>query len=241
MVSPSGSLVTYEYGLRGQTNALEQTVADISSEIQDTFAQDFSAYVRSKSIADIVSLKDKSCINGGEYVVPGMRVLFRVPMEAINLKTGSGMLESNQKFDNAVELDANYPAPTDGHVIKTRETTGGTIAYYYQTTQRGVDAISPKEVPLQYTNAMWAAAKSEDLWALGRTVAVSAQTYYNAMLLCLVRPETQQVIIHYEGRELADPVVHNQDKLGLRGNEVSQQLYTVLMAMINLISFITHR
>ncbi|KAI0426628.1 hypothetical protein F5Y09DRAFT_318445 [Xylaria sp. FL1042] len=154
MVSSTGSLVAYKYGLRGLANSLEQTMADISSKTWDTFAQDFSAYVHSEGIADIVSLKDKSCINGGEYVVPGTRVLFRVPMEAINLQPGSEMLESGWKFDDAVESAANHPAPTDGHVTKTRQTSGGTVAHYHATTEDGIDAFNPKEVPLPYTNAM---------------------------------------------------------------------------------------
>lgn len=30
-------------------------------------------------LQDIVSLKDKSCMTGGEYVVPSKRIIFRVP------------------------------------------------------------------------------------------------------------------------------------------------------------------
>lgn len=94
MATSNGSLIAYEYGLRGCAKSPQRTVANISPETWDILAQDFSAYVHSAGIADIVSLKDKSCINGGEYVVPGMRVLFRVPTEAVNIQPGSGVLES---------------------------------------------------------------------------------------------------------------------------------------------------
>ncbi|RYO85641.1 hypothetical protein DL766_008712 [Monosporascus sp. MC13-8B] len=174
MVSSSGSLVAYEYGLREGAKSLERTMADISSKTWDSFTQEFSVYVHFAGIADIVSLKDRNCINGGEYVVPGMRVLFRVPMEAVDLQPGSGMLESGWKFDAAVEPDASFPECTDGHVTKTRKTSGGTIAHYHETVEDGIDAFNPKEVPLLYTNAMWAAAKSESLWTFSKPITVSA-------------------------------------------------------------------
>ena len=77
----------------------------ILSETWNSFSQEFSAYVHLAGIADIVSLKDKSCINGGEYVVPSMQVLFRVPMEAIDRKPGSEMRESGWGFDIATRPD----------------------------------------------------------------------------------------------------------------------------------------
>jgi hypothetical protein len=128
--------------------------AYLRRETWDSLLHEFSAYVNSAGIADIVSLKDKSCINGGEYVVPSMRVLFRVPMEALNLQPGSGMLESGWKFDTAMEPNANLPECTDRHVTKTRQTSGGTVAHYHATTEDGIDAFNPKEVPHLYTDAM---------------------------------------------------------------------------------------
>ncbi|KAL7823713.1 hypothetical protein V8C26DRAFT_383635 [Trichoderma gracile] len=87
--SSDGSLVAYEYGLRKFAKSSEALAINISPGTWDSFAQEFSAYVRSAGIAEIVSLKEKGCINGGEYVVPSMRVLFRVPMEEVNLQPGS--------------------------------------------------------------------------------------------------------------------------------------------------------
>lgn len=170
MASSNGSLVAYEYGLRESADTSERAIIAISAEKWNSFTQEFSAYVHSASIADIVSLKDKSCINGGEYVVPSMRVLFRVPTEVIKPQPGTGELESGWKFDAAVEPDASFPECTDGHVTKTRQTTGGTVAHYHVTTEDGIDAFNEKEVPLPYTKAMWDAAKSKDFWALGKMV-----------------------------------------------------------------------
>ena len=82
-------------------------------------------YVHFMGITDIVFLKDKSCVNGGEYVVPSMRALFRVPTEAVNPQPGSEMLESDRNFHAAMEPDTNFPGCTDGHVAKTRKTFGG--------------------------------------------------------------------------------------------------------------------
>ena len=149
-------------------------MANISPKTWDSLAQEFSAYVYSTGIEDIVSVKDKSCINGGEYVVPSMRVLFRVPTEVVNLQPGSGLLESGWKFDAAMEPDANLPECADGHVTKTRQTAGGTVAHYHVTMEDGMDAFKAKEVPPLYTNAMWAAAKLADFWALGGMVEVAA-------------------------------------------------------------------
>jgi hypothetical protein len=165
-----GSLIAYEYGLQAE----QPKVAGISSETWKSFSHEFSVYVHSAGIADIVSLKDKSCINGGEYVAPTMRTLFRVPMEAVNLQPGSGMLESGWKFDAAMNPNANQPECTDGHVTKTRHTSGGTVAHYHVTTEDGMDAFNSKEVPVQYTDAMWAAAKSGNFWVPDRMVDVTA-------------------------------------------------------------------
>ncbi|KAJ8125627.1 hypothetical protein O1611_g8011 [Lasiodiplodia mahajangana] len=174
MASSNGTLIAYEYGLREWAKSPKQAIANISSQTWNSFAQEFAIYVHSAGVADIVSLKDKSCVNGGEYVVSDMRVLFRVPTEVISLQPGSGMLESGWKLDTAVESDANFPECTDGHLTKTRETTGGTVAHYHKTTEDGVDAFNPKEVPLPCTNAMWAAAKSDNFWVMDNMVNSAA-------------------------------------------------------------------
>lgn len=71
------------------------------------------------------------------------------------------MLESGWKFDSAMEPDENLPECTDGHITKTRHTSGGTVAHYHITTEDGMDAFNQKEVAALYTNTIWTAAKSE--------------------------------------------------------------------------------
>ncbi|KAK3337701.1 hypothetical protein B0T19DRAFT_397299 [Cercophora scortea] len=171
MASPNGSLVAYEYGLRQSANASQQsTTASISSERWNSFAQEFSACVHRAGIADLVSLKDKSCINGGEYVVPSMRVLFRIPTQAVNLQPGSEMLESGWDFDRVGDSDPTFPECTDGHVTKTERTSAGIVARDHVTEEDGINAFNGEEVSVLYTNVMWDAAKSEGLWALGQMV-----------------------------------------------------------------------
>lgn len=169
MVSANGGLTAYEYGLDGSRTSPKRSMAAISPETWDSFGREFSAYVHSAGIADLVSLKDRSCINGGEYVVPSMRVLFRVPARAVSLQPGSGMLESGW-----APQGQNSPSPecTDGHVTRTRQTTAGTVAHYHAVEESGPDAFDPDEVPLVYTDAMWAAAKSENFWTSDQAVGV---------------------------------------------------------------------
>ncbi|KAK3358515.1 hypothetical protein B0T24DRAFT_124612 [Lasiosphaeria ovina] len=168
MASPDGTLAAYEYGFQEDTaGATPRRIAtEVSPKTWDSLAREFAAYVHSVGIADLVSLKDKSCVTGGEYVVPDMRVLFRVPKESINLQQGSDMLQSGWQL-GAAETDAGLPECTDGHVTKTRQTTGGTVAHYHKTTEDGIDAFNEKEVAPLYTNAMWSAAKSGEFWAMG--------------------------------------------------------------------------
>lgn len=166
--SGSGTLVSYEYGLLEATASAKRAIDNLLSAKWDSFAQEFNTHIHSAGIADIVSLKDRTCIIGGEYVVPSMRVLFRVPTEAINLQRESEMLESGWQFDTAAEADTNCPECTDGHVTKTRKTSRGTVAHYHTTAEDGVDAFNEKEVAHGYTSAMWNAAKSQQFWAMGR-------------------------------------------------------------------------
>ncbi|KAG8530622.1 uncharacterized protein KY384_004660 [Bacidia gigantensis] len=175
MACPSGEgLVAYEYGLGGSVDSHKREFQSISAEAWSTFARAFTAHVHAAGIADLVSLKDKDCINGGEYVVPDMRVLFRVPTSAIDLQPGSGVLESGWDLNAKTESNAGFPECTDGHVTKTRRTKGGSVAHYHSTTKNGIDAFNPKEVPLPYTNAMWATSQSENFWAVNSGVDVTA-------------------------------------------------------------------
>ncbi|KAF2415890.1 hypothetical protein EJ08DRAFT_739687 [Tothia fuscella] len=169
MSSSNSSLVAYEYGLLESANPPKQSVASISLKTWDLFSHDFSAYVHSENIADIVSLKDKSYMQGGEYVVPDMRVVFRVPIGPITLQPGSGMHDSGWKLNAAMQLE-----PTDRHVTQTRKTAGGTVATYHKITEAGIDTFDPKEISPWFTNPMWAAAKSDDFWVPSGIADVTA-------------------------------------------------------------------
>ncbi|KAL8847311.1 MAG: hypothetical protein Q9221_007656 [Calogaya cf. arnoldii] len=180
MASPKGDLVAYEYSVGRSGRSQEQADTRIPLEVWDSFARAFAAHVYSVGIADIVGLKSKACMNGGEYVAPDLRVLFRVPMSAVDLQPGSGLVESGWTFDEAAtESDggsAPGPAPhvLDTHVTQTRQTTGGTVAQYHKVTQKGATAFNPNEIPLIYTDAIWAAADSKDFGAVGTEVDVLA-------------------------------------------------------------------
>lgn len=89
-------------------------------------------------LQDIVSLKDKSCMSCGEYLVPSKRIIFRVPSSIINLQAGSGLMET--EWNSTVPgLDGPLLLPecTDGHVTKMRETSGGTVAQSHITEEDG--------------------------------------------------------------------------------------------------------
>lgn len=162
MASSTGGLVAYEYGAM-QNGSEPRKIMDISQKSWDAFAQNFCAHVQATGLQDIVSLKDKSCMSGGEYVVPSKRVLFRVPSSIINLQPGSGLIETGWTVEhNAVPgLDGPGPLPecTDGHVTKTRKTSGGTVAHYHITEEDGPDVFNPMEVDPMYTDRMWQAVE----------------------------------------------------------------------------------
>jgi len=163
MVSSTGGLIAYEYGALENGSSQRRKIMDISEETWNAFAQNFCAHVKATGLQDIISLKDKSCMSGGEYVVPSKRALFRVPSSIINLQASSGWtLEHN------VVPEENRPSPlpecTDGHVTKTKQTTGGTVAVYHKTEEDGPDAFDPREVDPLYTNRMWDALKSQDFF-----------------------------------------------------------------------------
>ncbi|KAM3507153.1 hypothetical protein MY10362_001953 [Beauveria mimosiformis] len=50
-----------------------------------SFIDEFTNYVQSNELSDIVSLKNRGCLNGGEYVSPSQRALFRIPSAYIHL------------------------------------------------------------------------------------------------------------------------------------------------------------
>ncbi|TAQ84023.1 hypothetical protein B7494_g7657 [Chlorociboria aeruginascens] len=159
MASSTGGLVAYEYGVLENGSPQPRNIMDISQETWDAFARDFCAHVQTTGLQDIVSLKDKSCMSGGEYVVPSERALFRVPSSIINLQAGSGLIETGWTVEHKTvpEVDGLLPLPecTDGHVTKTRQTSGGTVAHYHVTEEDGPDAFNPSEVDPMYTDKMW--------------------------------------------------------------------------------------
>lgn len=118
-------------------------------------------------MSDVVSLKNRGCLSGGEYVSPSQRALFRIPDAKINLQPGSHNLESGWVAPKG------DPQPSDGHVTKTRQTAGGTVAHYHFTEEDGPDAIDPAEVAQCYVDAMWAAQKSQAFWMSGVTPAAA--------------------------------------------------------------------
>jgi len=95
MASSTGRLVAYEYGTLGNGSPQPRKIKNISQETWDAFAQDFCGYINVVGIEDIISLKDKSCVTGGEYVVPHLRVIFRIPYSIINLQAPSGLIETS--------------------------------------------------------------------------------------------------------------------------------------------------
>lgn len=167
MTSTDG-LVAYEYGILEHGPSQHRNITDVSQETWYAFAKDFCAYVQATGLQDIVSLKDKSCMTGGEYVVPSMRALFRIPYSIINLQASSGLIETGWTVGHsaAPEVDGPLPLPecTDGHVTKTRHTTAGTVAHYHVTEKEGPDAFDAKEVDPVYTDGMWRAVESPEFF-----------------------------------------------------------------------------
>lgn len=160
MASSTGGLVAYEYGAL-EKRSERRKIIDMSQESWDAFAQKFCAHVQATGLQDIVSLKDKSCMSGGEYVVPSKRVLFRLPSSIINLQADSGLIETGWTVEhNTVPgLDGPLPLPecTDGHITKTKQTTTGTVVHFHITEEDGPDALNPREVDPMYTNKKWQA------------------------------------------------------------------------------------
>lgn len=161
MISTEGNLVAYEFGIKETPNTVDTKIKAVPADKWSSFIEEFTNYVQSNGLSDIVSLKNRGCLNGGEYVSPSQRALFRIPSAHIHLQPGSHNLESGW-----VSPDGDLQ-PSDGHVTKTRQTAGGTVAYKHVTEEIGPDAIDPAEVSQCYIDAMWAAQKSEAFWKFG--------------------------------------------------------------------------
>lgn len=173
MASSTGRLIAYEYGAL-EKRPERQKIREISQESWEAFGQNFCAHIQATGLQDIVSLKDKSCMSGGEYVVPSKRVLFRLPSSIINLQADSGLIETGWTVEHNTTIrtvpgldDGRLPFPlplplplpecTDGHITKTKQTTTGTVVHFHITAEDGPDAFNPREVDPMYTNKMWQA------------------------------------------------------------------------------------
>lgn len=150
-------MVPYEYTVRMNSKYPTGRVADtVPCEKLQAFASEFSNYVCENGLQDVVSLKDKSCVMGLEFVAYESRALFKVPASLVNLQGSRHLVETGWTLDEDAPL-----IMTDSHVTKTRQTTGGTVAVYHATvTSNGVDAFDPKEVSPAYTEKMWAAVEA---------------------------------------------------------------------------------
>lgn len=166
MVSTEGNLIAYEFGIKETPNAVDIRIKTIPAALWFAFIKEFASYVQSNNLSDIVSLKNRGCLNGGKYVSPSQRALFRIPNANINLQPGSHNLESGWI---APKGDLQ---PSDGHVTKTRKTAGGTVAHKHVSEEIGPDAIDPAEVAQCYLDAMWATQKSAAFWKSSVTPVV---------------------------------------------------------------------
>lgn len=122
------------------------------------FAQELRAYLKSEGIADVVSLKDKSCLNGREYISTASRILFRIPRSVVTPEPGSGAIESEW----AQSPDDKLPVCVDTHEIVTKKISGGTVAVVHLPEPK------PKEFPAEYTAAMMEAGESDSFWVAGK-------------------------------------------------------------------------
>ncbi|KAM3485674.1 hypothetical protein MY8738_001204 [Beauveria namnaoensis] len=121
MVSTECNLVAYEFGIKETLNTVDTKIKAVSTNKWSSFIEEFTNYVQSNDLSDIVSLKNRGCLSGGEYVSPSQRALFRIPTAQIHLQPGSHNLESGW-----VSPDGDLQ-PSDGHVTRTRVTAGGTV------------------------------------------------------------------------------------------------------------------
>lgn len=90
--------------------------------------------------------------------MPGIRVLFRVPKGPVGLHPGNVVIESGWRSDATRGQDAGFLKRTDTHITKIVKTPGGNVTRRYDMETKGKTAFDPKESPLLYTNAIWAAA-----------------------------------------------------------------------------------
>jgi len=142
-------------------------IAHLSTKVWNDFSHDFCHQLKAYGLEHLVSLKDKSCVNGAEYVVPSTRALFRVPMHVINLKPSDPYIDTGWTVDLAGGPRADprpMPECTDGHEPSTRQISGSTVAKKHITTRRSVDAIGADEINPAHTTQIWDAVKSTNFF-----------------------------------------------------------------------------
>lgn len=176
----NNELIPYEYAIASESLSQQRAAVRISSEKLSAFAKEFSALVWEGGLQNLISLKDKSCLAGAEYVAPEFRALFRVPPSIVTLQPGSGVVETGWTINNCstrspltemnnaitpislstdTSPDIPFPEPTDGHVTKTKQTAGGTVATHHVTQRYGEYAFNALEIAPAYTERMWAAVE----------------------------------------------------------------------------------
>ena len=99
-------------------------------------------------------------MTGGEYVVPSIRALFRIPYSIIKLQASSASIETGWTVEHNAAMEVGpWPLPecTDGRVTETRTTTAGTVAHHHVTDREGPDAFDAREVDQGYTDETWRA------------------------------------------------------------------------------------
>jgi hypothetical protein len=153
----SGNLVSYEYAISALSDP-RRIVNRITSNKWSAFAKDFTECVLGAGLQNLISLKDKSCIAGLEYVAPDVRALFRVPTSIVTLQPKSGIIETGWTLD--AEGIISHPQMRDAHVTQTKQTTGGTVAVKHSVQKDGADAFDPKEISPNYTDQLWVAVES---------------------------------------------------------------------------------
>ena len=93
-------------------------------------------------LQNLVSLKDKACHSGLEFIAYESRALFRIPSSVVKLKSDAGLIPTGWTMDGA-HVNDRIIETTDDHVTRTKQTTGGTVAVSHVT----VTASGP--------NGMW--------------------------------------------------------------------------------------
>jgi hypothetical protein len=139
----------------------------------DSFAKEFSRELFKRGLNSLISLKDKSCLSGHEYVAPDIRVLFRMPTSIVNpdaadnthlIESGWTFSKSDRSSEPESQKLGNAPMPVtvDTHVTKTRPGYDGTLVHFHVIQKTGKNAIDELEVSSVYTYKMWEVAEDEN-------------------------------------------------------------------------------